>query len=49
MGKNKTMQPRCDTAVLQQGWIVLYTGIGEAEKDAFNCGFILLELPNFHL
>ena len=36
-GQNKTMQPRCNTAVLQQGWIVLYRRIGYAEKGAFVC------------
>ena len=49
MGKNKTMQPRCNAAVLQQGWIVLYRGMGEAEKDALVCALCLLEMPNFHL
>ena len=47
-GKNKTMQPRCNAAVLQQGWIVLYRGMGEEERKAFVCAFSLLEMPNFH-
>ena len=42
------MQPRCNTAVLQQGWIVLYKGVGEAEKDAFVYALCILEMPNFH-
>ena len=42
------MQPRCNTAVLQQDWIVLYKGVGEAEKDAFVYALCILEMPNFH-